>query len=252
MIEPYFYGNKFELGSFPPWPCPICGRHSLAIKPGSLNQEETSESQRAHSHEDWDPEWVSERFVCLLVCQDFRCGEPCTVAGSTSYDLEPGPDFDTTEYLEPHFVEPAPELIKIPGKCPKDVATNLRAAFSLFWNDPSAALNRIRISLEALLDSEKVQKKAKTKKGKFQQLSLHHRIEKFLPKDVSTRTKLLAVKWLGNEGSHQGSITKVEVLEALELVENILEIVVVKRPQYLDRMAREIAKRKGKPQKPPF
>jgi len=102
------------------------------------------------------------------------------------------------------------------------------------------------------LDSEKVQKKAKTKKGKFQQLSLHHRIEKFLPKDVSTRTKLLAVKWLGNEGSHQGSITKVEVLEALELVENILEIVVVKRPQYLDRMAREIAKRKGKPQKPPF
>lgn len=253
-IEYYFEIESFSVESFPPWPCPRCGRHSLSIKPGSLSEAETRESREYHRRDDWDPEWISEAFVCLLVCQHPHCGEVGTVAGTTSYRLmETGPDdMEPAKYLEPHFIEPAPEIFRIPRECPKDIAVEIRAAFSLFWNDPGAALNRIRTSLEAFLDLKGVQKKYRTKKGDLRALSLHQRIEKFLPKDLSTRTKMLAVKSLGNVGSHQGGVTRAQVLEAFELAENILEILVVKRPQRLERMARDIIKRKGRPPKPPF
>lgn len=240
-IEHDFWTNSFNEASFPPWPCPSCGRHSLSITPNSLSLAETRDSREAHSNPDWDYDWREDRFVCLLTCQ--RCNQVCSVAGTTRYEY--GGESITRE-LEPRFVDPAPDIFRISNTCPSRAAQELRAAFALFWNDPNAALNRVRASLEALLDSEKVQRKAKTKKGDFRPLSLHQRIEKFLPKDVSTQKKMLAVKWLGNVGSHEGA-TRIQLLEAFELVENLLEILVDKRPQRLDRKAREITRRKGKP-----
>jgi hypothetical protein len=247
-IEHYFWSEAFKKEGFPPWPCPACGRHSLSIESKSFAQAEVRESKQARGRSEWDPEWVYDRFVCLICCD--RCGEVCSVAGVTQVTQTHFDDY--AEDLEPHFIQPAPEIIKIHKSYPKVVAEELRAAFSLFWNDPGSALNSIRSSLEALLDSEKVQRRKKGKRGKLNKLVLHERIKIFLPKDVLTRDKLLAVKNLGNAGSHTGTVRRQQVLEAFELMESILEVVVEKRPQRLERMAREINKRKGRAPKPPF
>lgn len=251
-IDEVMWSGSYEEARFPPWPCPVCRRHSLHLQAGSLALEETKDSREAHRNEEWEPDWVTERFVCLLVCQNRHCGEACSVAGETSYVAFQDEDgWDSTRRFEPHFIEPAPDIFPIPTGCPKLTAQELRTAFSLFWSDPSAALNRTRTSVEFLLDAGKVQRKARSKKGDLRPLSLHQRIEKFLPKDAPTRTKMLAVKWLGNLGSHD-RVTRGQVLEAFELVEYILEVVVEKRPQRLDRLAKDINKRKGRRKKPAF
>lgn len=244
------WSGSYEEARFPPWPCPACGRHSLHLKGDSLAREETKDSHEAQGSQDWEPDWVTERFVCLLVCQNRHCGEACSVAGDIGYVVQDDGN-GWERRFEPHFIEPAPDIFIIPKKCPKLTTQELRAAFSLFWSDPSAALNRTRTSIEFLLDAGKIQRRARSKKGDLRSLSLHQRIEKSLPKDAQTRSKLLAVKWLGNLGSHD-RVTRGQVLEAFELVEYILEIIVEKRPQRLDRLAKDINKRKGRQKKPTF
>ncbi len=248
-IDEVMWSGSYEEARFPPWPCPACGRHSLHLKADSLALEETKDSREAHESQDWEPDWVTQRFVCLLVCQYRHCGEVSSVTGDVSYVYQD--DGRWERRFEPHFIEPAPDIFLIPKGCPKLTMQELRSAFSLFWSDPSAALNRTRTSVEFLLDAGKVQRRARSKRGDLRPLSLHQRIEKFLPKDAQTRSKMLAVKWLGNLGSHD-KVTREQVLQAFELVEYILEVVVEKRPQRLDRLAKDINKRKGRQKKPAF
>lgn len=251
-IASYFYSKSFDIEDFPPWPCPRCGRHSLAIRPDSLIMVETPDSLMDRRHQDWDLEWVTKRFACLLVCQTKRCGEVCSVGGEAGYRLNdtwPEDGDEPPTVVEPHFIEPAPAIFKIPTGCPRQARDELKSAFSLLWHDTSASLNRVRASLEALLDWKEVPRTVEGRKGA---LSLHDRIELFLPKDDPEQAKMLAVKYLGNVGSHGRGITRFQLIEALELVEHLLDIIVDNRPQRLDRMAREIVERKGRPPKPPF
>jgi hypothetical protein len=252
-VDENFWTGLYIEDRFPPWPCPRCGRHSISIQDGSFAASETPESRAASKHPDWEPEWDREQFVGLLACKEKNCGHVASVAGITKYksdeDGEGSPVVD--RYLEPHFVEPAPNMLKIPKETPKEVTAELEAAFSLFWHDPGAALNSIRTSIEMFLDSKGVQRKAKRKRGGgLRPLSLHERIERFLPSDSPVRAKMIAVKWLGNVGSHETSVRKGTVVDALELVDYILEELVEGRQKRLDRKARDINKRKGKPKKP--
>jgi hypothetical protein len=248
-IDDKLWLGSYDEEEFPPWPCPQCGRHSLSIQPGSLASAETRDSREAHNDDNWDPEWMSEKFVCLVQCQTKSCSEVCSIAGTTSHRWEWGPDDRLVRQLNPRFVEPAPPVFAIPKSTPGKTAIALEGAFSLFWSDPAAALNRVRSGIEFLLDARSIQRKEKTKKGTFRSLSLHQRIEMFLPKDVRTRTMMLAVKWITNIGSHEGSTNRARLLEVFKLLAFVLDVVVEERPQKLDRMAREITKRKGKPAK---
>jgi hypothetical protein len=248
--ETLWIGSYSEDG-FPPWPCPRCRRHSLSIRAGSLVSAETRESREAHN-DPWEPH--SERFVCLVECHNKRCGEVNSVAGTIDHYMQ---QIDDDEYiqmrhLEPAFVEPAPAIFTIPKKTPKKTVIELEAAFSLFWTDPGAALNRVRVAIECLLDAKGVQRKRLTAKRKFQRLNLDQRIEIFHRKDARTHDMMDAVKWMGNIASHESATTRWRLLEAFEIIEAILEVVIEDRQQRLGRKAREIAKRKGRPPKPPF
>jgi hypothetical protein len=177
------------------------------------------------------------------------------VAGVTSHH-EGGWDpseLEIFQSLEPHYIEPAPQIFAIPRRYPKEAKKELQAAFSLFWPDPGAALNRLRTSMELYLDAEGVQRKARKKDGSYRQLPLHERIQRFAAKYPEIDETMLAVKWLGNLGSHESSVSRQEALEAFELLDYILEEVVVGRRSRLKRMAKAINKAKGRVKvKPPF
>jgi len=71
------------------------------------------------------------------------------------------------------------------------------------WADHAAAAGKVRIALECLMDHLGVPKRKKDKNGKFDDLSLHHRVEIFQKGSPIIGSQLMAHKWLGNTGSHE-------------------------------------------------
>ena len=56
--------------------------------------------------------------------------------------------------------------------------------------------------IEILLDNLKVPKTELSKKSKRKRLTLHSRIEKLSETHPNIEKHLLAIKWIGNDGSH--------------------------------------------------
>ena len=77
-------------------------------------------------------------------------------------------------------------------------------------------------------------------------MSLHDRI-KLLPKKYQDIQEIfLAVKWLGNAGSHSGTtVSSDDVLDAYELMEKLLTEVFDDKSNKIKELAREINKNKG-------
>lgn len=203
--------------------------------------------------EDWDPDWVEERFSCLLLCSETSCAEPVVVVGRTS--CEPGEYYDNDDgeghsYMDwmtsliPDFVLPAPDLFRLPQHCPKDVASEIRRAFSLFWCDTQAAANRVRSGVEALLDSIGVPKRRRVK-GKIERISLHNRIQLFSKREPVLAASLLAVKWIGNAGSHTSELSKDDLYDAFDILNHVLDEVVEQRTKQIATLTKEINRKRG-------
>jgi hypothetical protein len=210
-----------------------------------LRKEETADSRKAHSHPDWEPEWTRQRFSILLRCS--HCKEPVFAVGNIEviedHDDEHG--WFLTDALSPAFFEPAPPVIPIPPKCPKEVCEEISGASALFWSSPSSAANRVRAAVERMMDNQKVARKGKTKKGKFEDLTLHARIGRFAKKKPDVASTLLAIKWLGNSGSHSSELEAKDMLDAFELLQSALEEVYESKSSRLKKLTSSIIKKKG-------
>lgn len=105
------------------------------------------------------------------------------------------------------------------------------------------------------MNERNIQRKAKIKsgknKGKFRSLSLHERIEKFGTTEADAATQLMAIKWLGNTGSHisLNELKRDDLLDAFEHFEFALELTYVKLADTLKERAIKIIKKKGPVQK---
>jgi hypothetical protein len=77
-------------------------------------------------------------------------------------------------------------------------------------------------------------------------LTLHERIERFRRDDVAAGRALMAVKWIGNEGSHGGRLDKKDLLDGFELLEHALSEVFGRRSKRLAAIERRITRRKGR------
>ena len=132
---------------------------------------------------------------------------------------------------------------------PKSVKIELKKAFSLFWSDTGSCANRLRAAVEALLTDRKVPRLTINKKGKRERISLHARIEKFKQVDANSANYLLAIKWLGNAGSHANldELSGDDLLSGFELFEHVVGIIYVQREKHLQKIAKAINSRKGRP-----
>ena len=95
------------------------------------------------------------------------------------------------------------------------------------------------------MDDRGIAKKAKNKKGKFDALTLHARLERFAAKNQQVGEHLLAIKWLGNSGSHASELTKHDVMDAFELLEHALEEIYDSKTSRLNTLSASINKKKG-------
>lgn len=235
----------FCPSALPSWGCPHCSDGALALVKKSLRVEETSESKKDRSHPDWDPEWIRQRFSILLRCG--QCHEPVFAVGNVRLkeDHDDVHGWSLADALVPTFFEPAPPVIRIPPACPKEVGAEVTGASALYWSSPSSAANRIRAAIERLMDDRGISRKGKTKNGKFVDLTLHARIERFATKNQEVGQTLLAIKWLGNTGSHSMDLTADDMLDAFELLLHALEEIYESKSFRLKKLASSIIKKKG-------
>jgi hypothetical protein len=213
--------------------------------PRSLRHKETVWSKRARNHDAWDTDWITYAFTAWVKCNNTACGEEAAVAGEGGVKElcaveEASEYFDT---FTPHFCTPMPDIFELPKKCPTKVSNELRAAFALFWLDPSGAANRIRVALENLMDHLGIQNRRKNKQGQFDKLNLHRRIELFSITEPTIGDQLMALKWLGNTGSHDGGVDRNDVLDAFEIIENALLELVEQRSKKMAALAKDLAEK---------
>jgi hypothetical protein len=245
------YLETFNADHVPIWKCPICASGHLTLPKGSLIDAETADSENAHSHEAWDPDWIKTVFACVFQCSNGACKErvACTGLGTTDflqyYEDDGSVGCQELRRLSPRYFHPPLVLMDIPATCPPSVAEHLRKSFSLFFADPGAALNCARTSLEELMTDLGIKRYVKSK-GKLRPLPLHQRIELLPAKYEEQKELLVAVKWLGNAGSHSGSATTTsDVRTTYDLLEHVLSGIYDEKAKKLKAVAKRVNRRKG-------
>ena len=92
----------------------------------------------------------------------------------------------------------------------------------------------------------KVKKTTIDKKGKRRGLSLHARIEEFRRKFPNEADMLMAIKWIGNSGSHASEkLTKDDTLDGFEILEHVIHKLFETETKRIKKLTKIINKKKG-------
>lgn len=229
----------------PAWPCHRCKQGYLTPVTDTFKVEETADSKEAHDQEFWEVEWLKERFVCILKCNRIGCGEAVVVAGHNvvTYVSDDHADYPLVTY-RPDFFHPAPDMLTVPTNCPENVKEEIRESFRLFWVDLPACANRIRSAIESVLTHLGVP--VTTPQGTY--LSAHSRINYYSgmnPANSQLANLMLAVKWIGNAGSHTGSVKEKDIFDGFDLLEYVLNTLYPPPTLNLAALAQSINAAKG-------
>ncbi|WP_155058463.1 DUF4145 domain-containing protein [Streptomyces blattellae] len=247
-----FERGKFEklAGPFSEWPallCPLCSQ--ITLEP-EINEFESATSAAARNTDDWDPTDASGFFYGELKCPRTPCGNRYVVAGSWTYDWGPANVSGSEEdpYLVAYKVKhilPELPLIELPDGAPAGLQPMISAASASLLSDPSASANRIRSAIDCILDHKGVRKFPQGNRKK--RLTTHARIELFRDKNPSAADQLMAMKWIGNVGSHESEVMPLAwVLDGIEHFAKAVEIVYDTKEKELMRRAAIINKKGGK------
>ncbi len=210
--------TEFTSYRCPNWTCPACKSTSLAIKDGTFHTAQTAESCTRVKHDFFEVEDYRYVFSCLLKCERTHCKGVVAVSG-TGYTTETPPDA-REEGAEPYFqlyqatsFTPPLPVFEIPRHCPEAVSRPLTQSFSLCISTPGAAANTIRIALEALMTALKVPERG----------TLHKKINALPVQYQEHRDALMAIKWLGNVGSHKlDRVSANDVQDAYKIIAFVL------------------------------
>lgn len=237
------------------WPhtsCPVCGAGSLA--PESILSVEAAASSNHRNHDAWEPDWIRGTFHGVLRCSVGRCNEPVTVAGDYKVDMVKAPGGgwygDYEAFYRLRYALPALPLLSPPDKTPETVQRAVEAASALLWTDPGAAGNRLRFAIEELLTAQQVRRYS-VKNGRQNRLTTHSRIELLQQRKAAAGDALMAVKWIGNEGSHADALTTTDVIDGAELLGHALRLLYDDSAEQMERRIRKINKAKGLPRNRP-
>jgi len=231
-VKRHLWSQNLTATYCPAWPCPRCKTGTLALDKQSFRCEETVGSKKEHSVPEWEPEWVRYVFSTWAKCQTPACGEAVAISGTGSMRSAMEDDGNVTweDYFSPLFCFPMPPIIDIPQKCPQKIREELGAAFGAFWSLPASCAGRIRVVLEHLMNHIGVQGN-----------DLHSKLDAFAKNDPAVGAQLMALKWLGNSGSHVGEVSQDDLLNAFEILEHSLSEIIDQRSANVSALAKKLA-----------
>lgn len=245
--------SKFreKFSGMPAWHCPTCATGTLHEVTKERLIAEPAYSKAEHIEDWWGPEHIINRYCARMQCANPACGEFVFVIGSS--DLEPYYSEEGEEWsdrFQPTAAYPYIPVFRLRDDWPGSVQQELKLAFANIWSDAGASANRLRTAVECLLDFLKVKKISVSTKftpPKKIKLSLHDRIIVFKSNNIPAAELLLAIKWLGNAGSHTDlkGISRDAVLDGMELMEHVLHLLFDKNTAAISKLAKSINKKKG-------
>ena len=236
--------QKITKNEAPPYPCPQCGKGILVLEKQTLVTHETVASIRAQPDQGWDPDSITYTFSCWLKCAAPRCQGFVAVVGTGGLEAEWDEEHGTIweDYFRPKSVEPMPEVFPIADDCPSQVAVELRASFRALWSDQGAGASRLRVAVEHLLDEVGVGHRRRTKSG-YEALNLHQRIEALSKAQPEVAASLMAIKWLGDTGSHESLVSLTDLLKGYEIMEHAMDTLLGQKAKRAATLARDLSQR---------
>jgi len=239
------YSHSFTEKFVPAWRCPSCNGGLLRLGKEGLLRGETAASQAEQKHIYSEFDWIKTKAAVLFVCGQCNEAVACVADGRVDelygYDEYGQTDRDWEDRYEPRFFDPPLILMDIPEDCPATVRQHLQTSFSLYFCNAGASANAARIGLEVLMDEWAV---PKSDNGK--PLTLHWRLQRLPASYAHVQELLLAVKWLGNDGSHGEPLTKVDVNSLYEILEMALHEAYDKKKDQVLAKARAINQARAK------
>jgi hypothetical protein len=248
-----FIQEEFNIEHLPQWFCPTCKIGILEIGKKTADLEQTAESLELKSwHPNYDHEFVEYTINAVLKCNNKKCCETVMSVGSGRVDeyhdySERGEEIhEYVTLFKPKYFYPPLNIFNVPENVPTNIVNMLSKSFSLFFCDSDSCGNRIRACVEFLLDSIDMPREHEDKKGKIIRSNLHYRIEHLPEEYEKIKGLLLAIKWLGNVGSHGNEgLTKKETIDAYEILKVVLNIIYKPSHDHVFALADKINEARG-------
>lgn len=183
------------------WPCPACAQKTLVIDKETFHAKSLLESRQIQSEEWFEPEMDEKVFSCMAHCSRANCNEVVVCIGKGGCWEEWNDEMSNRDYVawyKPMSFVPTLHPFALPGECPEEIAGPVTASFSVYLSQPGSAANLIRISVERMLTAIGIPEHGN--KGK--RIYLHQRIELLDGQYAPYKDTLMAIKFLGNAGSH--------------------------------------------------
>ena len=241
----------FTKTSVTRYQCPTCDKGLLKIEKDTFHFKESLYSKKQHGHPEWEPEYIEFIYSGLFKCTNSTCGEFVSSTGigrveeDYTFDENGEPDRDYFEYFKPLYFTPHLKIFSLPKDTPKNVINEIDKSFSLLFSDPPSSANHIRIALEHLLTHLKI-KRYNRINNKLQFISLHKRIQLLPRKYDHIQDIFVAIKWLGNAGSHSNhKVSLDDVFDSYELIEELLTEIFSNKRKKAKTLAKKINKNKG-------
>lgn len=231
--------------------CPTCEKGLLTLSKGDIKCKETQKSILDRDEEHFEYEEIKYSFAAVLYCNNTMCREIVSTVGiggvETVYGSndEEGYFEDHVDYFYPKYFSPPLKIIPVKIKYPPSIQQLLIDSFALFFADNSSCANKIRQIVEKLLTIKKIPKL--TIKKKF--IPLSKRIANFkikYPSRVSIGDSFLAIKFIGNIGSHSADVSREQILDAYNILQHSLDIYYDNEDKRIAKLAKGIIKKRGK------
>lgn len=240
--------NEFTVGTVPMWTCPTCNSGKLITDKSKIQIHENVDSIKSKGDDAWEPEWISGGFVGTLKCNNLNCGEIVLVIGemyvkeAQERDDEENWYLTYPECLYPKLFIPALDIFNVHIDVPDKIKEAILESFKLYWADIASCANKIRIVVELIMDDQKVAK-TNIQKGKKVISKLHYRIELFKNSKPDEAELLMAIKWIGNSGSHTNNdLTKDDILDGYEILQSVTTKLYEKDTHRLKKLSKKINK----------
>ena len=245
------FKNSFQTNNIPDWTCPTCHKGALKTEIKNIKTIENAISLSGHGHDAWEPEWMRGIFLGLLKCSNASCNETVVVTGV--YHSEEGHEYEhvedrydmvVNEMLTPTCFNPPLHIFHIDKDLPDNIRGEIINSFNVYWLDISSCANKIRVVIELIMDDMKVPK-TYLHAGKRKGYSLHKRIELFKVSNSEQAELLMAIKWIGNSGSHTSDgLTKDDILDSFEILEHVTAKLYETDSKRIAKLTKTINKRK--------
>ena len=186
----------------------------------------------------------------LLRCAIPACREAVAIADDYGVDLDIKDDARTAEFdfFRLRFATPALKIILSPPATPEPVMKAIESAAAVVWVDANAAADRLRVAIDELLTAYGVPR-FRNSNGKRRRIPTDIRIEEFERYEGGVADTLEAVKWIGNQGSHESGLSATDVLDGADLLSFALKQLYDRSEEEIGRRVRAVNKRRGLPVK---